>query len=161
MKKLISAMLCLAILVGVLAFAGCKQKNNDETTVPPDTDAAIDNIIGDDTEPALEDTTQSAQPAQSVRPAQQVLPTNRQAKSPLQQPRSPRRPLSPPPRRTLLLLRLKNRPHGRRPAHTPATRILPQAYITLNPTAITAELSLQRATRKLNSILFPTVCLSR
>ena len=37
-------MLCLAILVGVLAFAGCKQKNNDETTVPPNTDAAIDNI---------------------------------------------------------------------------------------------------------------------
>ena len=68
MKKLISAMLCLAILVGVLAFAGCKQKNNDETTVPPDTDAAIDNIIGDGTEPALEDTTQSAQPGQPVQP---------------------------------------------------------------------------------------------
>ena len=29
MKKLISAMLCLAILVGVLAFAGCKQKTNE------------------------------------------------------------------------------------------------------------------------------------
>lgn len=68
MKKLISAMLCLALLVGVLAFAGCKQKNNDETTVPPDTDAAIDNIIGDGTEPALEDTTQSAQPGQPVQP---------------------------------------------------------------------------------------------
>lgn len=68
MKKLISAMLCLAILVGVLAFAGCKPKSNDETTVPPDTDAAIDNIIGDDTEPALEDTTQSAQPGQPVQP---------------------------------------------------------------------------------------------
>lgn len=161
MKKLISAMLCLAILVGVLAFAGCKQKNNDETTVPPDTDAAIDNIIGDDTEPALEDTTQSAQPAQSVRPAQQVLPTKPASKKPASTTQKPAQTVKPAPTPNTTTPQVENRPHGRRPAHTPATRILPQAYITLNPTAITAELSLQRATRKLNSILFPTVCLSR
>ncbi len=97
MKKLISAMLCLAILVGVLAFAGCKQKNNDETTVPPDTDAAIDNIIGDDTEPALEDTTQSAQPAQSVRPAQQVLPTKPASKKPASTTQKPAQTVKPAP----------------------------------------------------------------
>ena len=97
MKKLISAMLCLAILVGVLALAGCKQKNNDETTVPPDTDAAIDNIIGDDTEPALEDTTQSAQPAQSVRPAQQVLPTKPASKKPASTTQKPAQTVKPAP----------------------------------------------------------------
>lgn len=97
MKKLISAMLCLAILVGVLAFAGCKQKNNDETTVPPDTDAAIDNIIGDDTEPAPEDTTQSAQPAQSVRPAQQVLPTKPASKKPASTTQKPAQTVKPAP----------------------------------------------------------------
>lgn len=97
MKKLISAMLCLAILVGVLAFAGCKQKSNDETTVPPDTDAAIDNIIGDDTEPALEDTTQSAQPAQSVRPAQQVLPTKPASKKPASTTQKPAQTVKPAP----------------------------------------------------------------
>ncbi len=97
MKKLISAMLCLAILVGVLAFAGCKQKNNDETTVPPDTDAAIDNIVGDDTEPALEDTTQSAQPAQSVRPAQQVQPTKPASKKPASTTQKPAQTVKPAP----------------------------------------------------------------
>lgn len=97
MKKLISAMLCLAILVGVLAFAGCKQKNNDETTVPPDTDAAIDNIIGDGTEPALEDTTQSAQPAQSVRPAQQVQPTKPASKKPASTTQKPAQTVKPAP----------------------------------------------------------------
>lgn len=97
MKKLISAMLCLVILVGVLAFAGCKQKNNDETTVPPDTEAAIDNIIGDDTEPALEDTTQSAQPAQSVRPAQQVLPTKPASKKPASTTQKPAQTVKPAP----------------------------------------------------------------
>lgn len=97
MKKLISAMLCLAILVGVLAFAGCKQKNNDETTVPPNTDAAIDNIVGDDTEPALEDTTQSAQPAQSVRPAQQVQPTKPASKKPASTTQKPAQTVKPAP----------------------------------------------------------------
>lgn len=97
MKKLISAMLCLAILVGVLAFAGCKQKNNDETTAPPNTDAAIDNIIGDDTEPAPEDTTQSAQPAQSVRPAQQVQPTKPASKKPASTTQKPAQTVKPAP----------------------------------------------------------------
>lgn len=100
MKKLISAMLCLAILVGVLAFAGCKQKNNDETTVPPDTDAAIDNIVGDDTEPALEDTTQSAQPGQPVqpaKPAQQVQPTKPASKKPVATTQKPEQAVKPAP----------------------------------------------------------------
>lgn len=100
MKKLISAMLCLAILVGVLAFAGCKQKNNDETTVPPNTDAAIDNIVGDDTEPALEDTTQSAQPGQPVqpaKPAQQVQPTKPASKKPVATTQKPAQTVKPTP----------------------------------------------------------------
>ena len=100
MKKLISAMLCLAILVGVLAFAGCKQKNNDETTVPPDTDAAIDNIVGDDTEPALEDTTQSAQPGQPVqpaKPAQQVQPTKPASTKPVATTQKPEQAVKPAP----------------------------------------------------------------
>lgn len=100
MKKLISAMLCLAILVGVLAFAGCKQKNNDETTVPPNTDAAIDNIVGDDTEPALEDTTQSAQPGQPVqpaKPAQQVQPTKPASKKPVATTQKPEQAVKPTP----------------------------------------------------------------
>lgn len=100
MKKLISAMLCLAILVGVLAFAGCKQKNNDETTVPPNTDAAIDNIVGDDTEPALEDTTQSAQPGQPVqpaKPAQQVQPTKPASKKPVATTQKPAQTVKPAP----------------------------------------------------------------
>lgn len=100
MKKLISAMLCLAILVGVLAFAGCKQKNNDETTVPPDTDAAIDNIVGGDTEPALEDTTQSAQPGQPVqpaKPAQQVQPTKPASKKPVATTQKPEQAVKPTP----------------------------------------------------------------
>lgn len=93
-------MLCLAILVGVLAFAGCKQKNNDETTVPPDTDAAIDNIVGDDTEPALEDTTQSAQPGQPVqpaKPAQQVQPTKPASKKPVATTQKPEQAVKPTP----------------------------------------------------------------
>ena len=100
MKKLISAMLCLAILVGVLAFAGCKQKNNDETTVPPNTDAAIDNIVGDDTEPAPEDTTQSAQPGQPVqpaKPAQQVQPTKPASKKPVATTQKPEQAVKPTP----------------------------------------------------------------
>lgn len=100
MKKLISAMLCLAILVGVLAFAGCKQKNNDETTAPPNTDAAIDNIVGDDTEPALEDTTQSAQPGQPVqpaKPAQQVQPTKPASKNPVATTQKPEQAVKPTP----------------------------------------------------------------
>lgn len=103
-RKLISAV-ALILCATMFLFCGCKPKSNDETTVPPDTDAAIDNIIGDDTEPAAGDTTQSAQPAQSVRPAQQVLPTRPASKSPLQQPRSPRRPLSRLPSRIPPLLR--------------------------------------------------------
>ena len=93
-------MLCLAILVGVLAFAGCKQKNNDETTVPPNTDAAIDNIVGDDTEPALEDTTQSAQPGQPVqpaKPAQQVQPTKPASKKPVATTQKPAQTVKPAP----------------------------------------------------------------
>lgn len=93
-------MLCLAILVGVLAFAGCKQKNNDETTVPPNTDAAIDNIVGDDTEPALEDTTQSAQPGQPVqpaKPAQQVQPTKPASKKPVATTQKPEQAVKPTP----------------------------------------------------------------
>lgn len=100
MKKLISAMLCLAILVGVLAFAGCKQKNNDETTVPPNTDAAIDNIVGDDTESAPEDTTQSAQPGQPVqpaKPAQQVQPTKPASKKPVATTQKPEQAVKPTP----------------------------------------------------------------
>ena len=100
MKKLISAVLCLAILVGVLAFAGCKQKNNDETTAPPDTDAAIDNIVGGDTEPALEDTTQSAQPGQPVqpaKPAQQVQPTKPASKKPVATTQKPEQAVKPTP----------------------------------------------------------------
>lgn len=100
MKKLISAMLCLAILVGVLAFAGCKQKNNDETTVPPNTDAAIDNIVSDDTEPAPEDTTQSAQPGQPVqpaKPAQQVQPTKPASKKPVATTQKPEQAVKPTP----------------------------------------------------------------
>lgn len=100
MKKLISAMLCLAILVGVLAFAGCKQKNNDETTVPPNTDAAIDNIVGDDTEPAPEDTTQSAQPGQPVqpaKPAQQIQPTKPASKKPVATTQKPEQAVKPTP----------------------------------------------------------------
>lgn len=100
MKKLISAMLCLAILVGVLAFAGCKQKNNDETTVPPNTDAAIDNIVSDDTEPAPEDTTQSAQPGQPVqpaKPAQQIQPTKPASKKPASTTQKPAQTVKPAP----------------------------------------------------------------
>lgn len=97
MKKLISAMLCLAILVGVLAFAGCKQKNNDETTVPPNTDAAIDNIVGDDTEPALEDTTQPGQPVQPAKPAQQVQPTKPASKKPVATTQKPEQAVKPTP----------------------------------------------------------------
>lgn len=100
MKKLISAMLCLAILVGVLAFAGCKQKNNDETTVPPNTDAAIDNIVSDDTEPAPEDTTQSAQPGQPVqpaKPAQQIQPTKPASKKPVATTQKPEQAVKPTP----------------------------------------------------------------
>lgn len=100
MKKLISAVLCLAILVGVLAFAGCKQKNNDETTAPPNTDAAIDNIVGGDTEPAPEDTTQSAQPGQPVqpaKPAQQVQPTKPASKKPVATTQKPEQAVKPTP----------------------------------------------------------------
>ena len=101
MKKLISAMLCLAILVGVLAFAGCKQKNNDETTVPPNTDAAIDNIVS---------------------------PQNRQAKSPLQQPKNPNRPLSPHPQNRPYLSPMSKRTIGSRLAHISATETLPPIH---------------------------------
>ena len=81
-RKLISAV-ALILCATMFLFCGCKPKSNDETTVPPDTDAAIDNIIGDDTEPAADDTTQSAQPAQPARPAQQVLPTRPASKKPV------------------------------------------------------------------------------
>lgn len=96
-RKLISAV-ALILCATMFLFCGCKPKSNDETTVPPDTDAAIDNIIGDDTEPAPEDTTQSAQPAQSVRPAQQVLPTRPASKKPASTTQKPAQTVKPAPK---------------------------------------------------------------
>ena len=96
-RKLISAV-ALILCATMFLFCGCKPKSNDETTVPPDTDAAIDNIIGDDTEPAADDTTQSAQPAQSVRPAQQVLPTRPASKKPASTTQKPAQTVKPAPK---------------------------------------------------------------
>lgn len=96
-RKLISAV-ALILCATMFLFCGCKPKSNDETTVPPDTDAAIDNIIGDDTEPAADDTTQSAQPAQPARPAQQVLPTRPASKKPASTTQKPAQTVKPAPK---------------------------------------------------------------
>lgn len=158
-------MLCLAILVGVLAFAGCKQKNNDETTAPPNTDAAIDNIVGDDTEPALENTTQSAQPGQPVqpaKPAQQVQPTKPASKSPLQQPRNPNRPLSPHPQNRPYLSPMSKRTIGSRPAHISATETLPPIHtISVPAKKMSAVPSPSLTAKTPQSFPCPTDCLYR
>ena len=160
MKKLISAMLCLAILVGVLAFAGCKQKNNDETTVPPNTDAAIDNIVGDDTEPALEDTTQSAQPGQPVqpaKPAQQVQPTKPASKKPVATTQQPEHPQSRP-----YLSPMSKRTIGSRPAHISATETLPPIHtISVPAKKMSAVPSPSLTAKTPQSFPCPTDCLYR
>ena len=40
MKKLISVILCFAVLVGVLAFAGCKKNNDGQDTTADGSTAA-------------------------------------------------------------------------------------------------------------------------
>ena len=96
-RKLISAV-ALILCATMFLFCGCKPKSNDETTVPPDTDAAIDNIIGDDTEPAAGDTTQPEHPAQPARPAQQVLPTRPASKKPASTTQKPAQTVKPAPK---------------------------------------------------------------
>lgn len=67
MKKLISIILCMAMLAGVLAFAGCKNNkdNQDTTAASAETDAA--DAVGT-TEPSADSTAAESSTAKETKP---------------------------------------------------------------------------------------------
>ncbi len=68
MKKLISIILCMAMLAGVLAFAGCKNNkdNQDTTAASAETDAAN---AADTTEPSADSTVAESSTAKETKPS--------------------------------------------------------------------------------------------
>ena len=65
MKKLISVILCFAVLVGVLAFAGCKKNNDGQDTTADGSTAAPAVSTEPETSTAESTTTKpAAKPAQ-------------------------------------------------------------------------------------------------
>lgn len=68
MKKLISIILCMAMLAGVLAFAGCKNNkdNQDTTAASAETDAAN---AADTTEPSADSTAAESSTAKETKPS--------------------------------------------------------------------------------------------
>lgn len=68
MKKLISIILCMAMLAGVLAFAGCKNNkdNKDTTAASAETDAA--DAVGT-TEPSADSTAAESSTAKETKPS--------------------------------------------------------------------------------------------
>ena len=68
MKKLISVILCMAMLAGVLAFAGCKNNkdNKDTTAASAETDAA--DAVGT-TEPSADSTAAESSTAKETKPS--------------------------------------------------------------------------------------------
>lgn len=68
MKKLISIILCMAMLAGVLAFAGCKNNkdNQDTTAASAETDAA--DAVGT-TEPSADSTAAESSTAKETKPS--------------------------------------------------------------------------------------------
>ena len=68
MKKLISIILCMAMLAGVLAFAGCKNNkdNQDTTDASAETDAAN---AADTTEPSADSTVAESSTAKETKPS--------------------------------------------------------------------------------------------
>ena len=67
MKKLISIILCMAMLAGVLAFAGCKNnKDNQDTTAASTGIDAVD--AADTTEPSADNTAAESSTAKETKP---------------------------------------------------------------------------------------------
>lgn len=68
MKKLISIILCMAMLAGVLAFAGCKNnKDNQDTTAASTGIDAVD--AADTTEPSADSTAAESSTAKETKPS--------------------------------------------------------------------------------------------
>lgn len=68
MKKLISIILCMAMLAGVLAFAGCKNnKDNQDTTAASAETDAVD--AADTTEPSADSTAAESSTAKETKPS--------------------------------------------------------------------------------------------
>lgn len=68
MKKLISIILCMAMLAGVLAFAGCKNnKDNQDTTAASTGIDAVD--AADSTEPSADSTAAESSTAKETKPS--------------------------------------------------------------------------------------------
>lgn len=68
MKKLISIILCMAMLAGVLAFAGCKNnKDNQDTTAASTGIDAVD--AADTTEPSADNTAAESSTAKETKPS--------------------------------------------------------------------------------------------
>lgn len=96
MKKLISIILCMAMLAGVLAFAGCKNnKDNQDTTAASTGIDAVD--AADTTEPSADSTAAESSTAKETKPRADRLRLSPQRQRPkrrlsLSRPTRPRNP---------------------------------------------------------------------
>lgn len=116
-RKLISAV-ALILCATMLLFCGCKsKKNNDDSTSPSESGAAVDAITDESTEPSTEGTTEPEKKESTPDAIKKVTDSTKKPARSTPQP--------PPSKKT----------SGKKRANTPAAKTSRQANTILSPTA--------------------------